>query len=129
LWWLILIYVLIFWLYYERIIFAEEAYLRDKFGNEYLDWANQTPLIIPRFRHYRRPDVPFSSRKVLRREYNGFFAVIVTLFIFETVGEIFAEGKLDYDVGWVLILVIGFIAWLTLRVLKKRTNILTADKR
>jgi protein-S-isoprenylcysteine O-methyltransferase Ste14 len=32
LWWLTLIYILVFWLYYERIIFAEEEYLRNKFG-------------------------------------------------------------------------------------------------
>ena len=44
LWWLTLIYVLAFWLYYERVIFAEEAYLRDKFGAEYLSWADRTPI-------------------------------------------------------------------------------------
>ena len=33
LWWLTLIYILTFWLYYERIIFTEEEYLRNKFGN------------------------------------------------------------------------------------------------
>lgn len=35
LWWLLLIYILVFWLYYERIMFAEEAFLRKNFGDEY----------------------------------------------------------------------------------------------
>lgn len=43
LWWLTTIYILLFWLYYERIIFAEEEYLRNKFGDEYLEWASKTP--------------------------------------------------------------------------------------
>jgi len=128
-WWLTLIYILVFWLYYERIIFAEEAYLRNKFGNEYLEWANKTPVIIPKFSQYRRADLPFSLRNVLRREYSGFFAVIVTLFILETFGELSAEGKLEFDLGWILLLGIGFIAWLTLRTLKKYTTILNVEGR
>ena len=67
LWWLTLIYVLVFWLYYERIIFAEEAYLRNKFGNQYLEWANWTPVFIPKFSQYRNANLPFSLRNVLKR--------------------------------------------------------------
>lgn len=128
-WWLTLIYILVFWLYYERIIFAEEAYLINKFGNEYFEWANKTPVFIPRFSQYRKASLPFSLRNVLRREYSGFFAVIVTMFILETVGEIFAEGRLEFDLGWVLLLGIGFIVWLTLRTLKKYTAILNVEGR
>src|SRR4030042_5681865 len=36
LWWSTLIYVLAFWLYYERIIFAEEEYLKHKFERAFL---------------------------------------------------------------------------------------------
>lgn len=129
LWWLTLIYILVFWLYYERIIFAEEAYLRNKFGNEYLEWANKTPVFIPKVSQYRKANLPFSLRNVLRREYNGFFAVIVTMFILETVGEIFAEGRLEFDLGWIFLLGICFIVWLTLRTLKKYTTILNVEGR
>ena len=129
LWWLTFIYILIFWLYYERIIFAEEAYLKDKFGNEYLKWANKTPLIIPKCSQYRKAGLPFSLRNVLKREYNGFFAIIVLLFILETVGEIFAEGRLEFDLGWILLLGIGFIVWVTLRTLKRHTTILNVEGR
>jgi protein-S-isoprenylcysteine O-methyltransferase Ste14 len=38
-WWIPLIYVLFFALYYERIIFAEEMFLRREFGKEYIKWA------------------------------------------------------------------------------------------
>ena len=68
LWYLVLMYILFFCLYYERIIFAEEAFLREKFGAEYLAWANCTPVFIPRFGKYRKADLPFSLKNVLRRE-------------------------------------------------------------
>ena len=129
LWWLALIYILAFWLYYERIILAEEAYLRAKFGNEYLNWANTTPVIIPKFGQYRKAGLPFSLRNVLGREYNGFFAVIVAMFVLETFGELAVEGRFEFDLGWVLLMGIGFIVWLTLRTLKKHTTILNVDGR
>lgn len=129
LWWLTLIYILMFWLYYERIIFAEEAFLREKFGNEFLEWANRTPVFIPRFSQYKKSNLPFSMRNVLKREYNGFFAVIVVLFILKTVGEIFAEGRLEFDIGWLILLGIGFIIWVILRSLKKYTTILNIEGR
>lgn len=129
LWWLTLIYILIFWLYYERIIFAEEAFLREKFGDEYLEWASRTPAIFPRFSQYKNANLPFSLRNVLRREYNGFFAVIVVFFILETVGEILAEGRLEFDAGWLIILGIGFVVWIILRSLKKHTNVLNVEGR
>jgi protein-S-isoprenylcysteine O-methyltransferase Ste14 len=129
LWWLTLIYILVFWLYYERIIFAEEAYLRDKFGNEYLEWANKTPAFIPKLSQYRKANLPFSLRNVLRREYNGFFAVIVILFVLETVGEIFVKGRLEFDLGWIFLLGIGFVVWMVLRSLKKYTKVLYVEGR
>ena len=121
-WWLALIYILAFWLYYERIMFAEEAFLRKKFGDEYLTWANSTPAFIPRFRNYKRPDLPFSWRKVMRKEYNGFFAVIVAMFILEVYGEIILNGELGLDLFWAIFLSLGFITWVTLKTLKKKTT-------
>jgi protein-S-isoprenylcysteine O-methyltransferase Ste14 len=129
LWWLTLIYILVFWLYYERIIFAEEAYLRNKFGDEYLEWANKTPVFIPKFSRYRKANLPFSLKNVLKREYSGFFAVIAALFGMETVGEIFAEGRLEFDTAWLIILGTGFVVWMILRSLKKYTTVLDVEGR
>ena len=47
-WWLILICLLVFWIYYELIMFAEEEFLRGKFGQEYLGWAETTRAFFPR---------------------------------------------------------------------------------
>lgn len=130
-WWLVLIYILAFWLYYERIIFAEEAFLTGKFGQEYTRWANNTPVIVPKFSLYRKADLPFSVRNVLRREYNGFFAVIVSLFLLELVGDMFLEGtgRVAVDAEWKIILGGGFLVWLVLRFLKKHTKILNVEGR
>lgn len=129
LWRLVFIYVLLFWLYYERIIFAEETFLRKKFGSQYLDWANATPAFIPRFNGYRKPGLPFSIRNVLRREYNGFFAVIVVMFMLEVAGEAIVDGKFNPDAWWLVLLGAGFIVWMILRSLKKYTRLLAVEGR
>lgn len=121
-WWLTLIYILVFWLYYERIMFAEEAFLRKKFGDEYLAWASKTPAFIPRFKNYKKPHCPFSLKKVLRKEYNGFFEIIIAMFILEELGELILYGRFEFDLQWVILLSVGFIAWITLRTIKNRTS-------
>jgi protein-S-isoprenylcysteine O-methyltransferase Ste14 len=130
-WWLALIYILFFWLYYERIIYAEETFLTEKFGKEYLEWAGKTPAIVPNFRLYKKAGLPFSIKNVLRREYNGFFAVIVVLFLLELMGDIFIAGTLwvGLDTQWEILLGIGFVVWIVLRFLKKYTKILNVEGR
>lgn len=128
-WWPTLIYTLIFWLYYERIIFAEEAFLKKKFGQQYLDWAEKTPVFIPEFTHYQQANLPFSLKNALKREYNGFFAVVSVMFSLEIIGDIYHQGQFDGDSAWIPLVLISFVAWVTLRFLKKHTNILDVEGR
>jgi protein-S-isoprenylcysteine O-methyltransferase Ste14 len=65
------IVILAFWIYYERIMFAEEEFLRKKFGEEYEKWANKTPAFFPRLKNWVPNVLPFSIRNVLKREYSG----------------------------------------------------------
>jgi hypothetical protein len=47
--WVAVTVSLVFWIYYERIMFAEEEYLRRSFGSEFEEWAARTPAFIPDF--------------------------------------------------------------------------------
>ncbi|MGB9590917.1 MAG: methyltransferase family protein [Candidatus Kryptoniota bacterium] len=121
-WWFTLFSVLAFWLYYERIIIAEEEFLQRKFGGLYLEWAEKTPAFLPKLRKWQRPSVSFSFRAVLAREYTTFF-VITTYFAFIDITEdAFIENKLD--LAWLIVFATGFILYLMLRTLKKKTRIL-----
>lgn len=120
LWWLSLLWVLIFWLYYERIMFAEEEFLRRKFGREFEEWSNNTPCFIPRFNKWKRPNVSFSLRKAMKDEYSGFFAIIASFTFLEVVGDIIIKGTPELDWQWVLIFFIGLSTYLILRTLKKK---------
>jgi protein-S-isoprenylcysteine O-methyltransferase Ste14 len=127
LWWLSALCILMFWVYYERIMFAEEAFLRNKFGGQYIGWAEKTSAFIPSFRKCVKPNRPFSWKKVLRKEYNGFFAVSLCLFSMEVVGDFFSGSQIHLDVMWTTILGFSFAIWLVLRSIKHYTSLLQVE--
>jgi hypothetical protein len=91
-WWFTALTVLIFWLYYERIMFAEEGFLEECFGEDYRRWAAATPAFIPKFHTWVKPALPFSLRAAVAREYSGLFAVIAVFTLFQAMRGWFARG-------------------------------------
>ncbi len=71
-----LIISLCYWLYYERIMFAEEAYLRSQFGDKFEEWASRVPAFIPKFRLFEQGDLRFSFKTFVRREYATIFSTV-----------------------------------------------------
>jgi protein-S-isoprenylcysteine O-methyltransferase Ste14 len=122
-WWVPVIYILLFALYYERIIFAEEMFLREKFGQRFSDWASHTPAFFPLLSQWKHPDTAFSLRKVLKKEHQTFFMIIVTYFVMETLTELYLGHGFRIDTIWRVILGIAIIIFISLRILSKRTTI------
>jgi protein-S-isoprenylcysteine O-methyltransferase Ste14 len=122
--WPALVCLLAFWLYYERIIAAEEVFLRARFGAEFETWSRSTPTVLPDPRRWCAPDLPFSLRNVLRREYNNVFSVVLAMFLLDSASESAAQGRFALGHGWSLALAVGFLAWLVLRTLKRHTELL-----
>ena len=120
--WVTLVFSLLFFIYYERIMYAEEAFLNEKFGAEFQRWAQETPAIIPRFSGYRPPELRFSLKNVLRREYNGWFAVIVSLFALEMAGNLIVLNRLELSLQRAILTGFALVSWLALRLIRKRTR-------
>jgi hypothetical protein len=128
--WFALIGTLLFWIYYERIAFAEEEFLRGKFGAPYLEWTEATPAFLPRFRNWKQPTLTFSTRRLLKREYHGFFAIIASFTCLDILQELVVHTmNPQIHLGWVILFAIGLITYLTLNTLKKKTKILDAPGR
>ncbi len=129
-WWFVLLAGLAYWLYIERIIAAEEAYLSARFGKDYERWAAGTSAFVPRWRAWRRPARPFSLRTVLRREYNGVMAVATAFLASDMILDLGFERQdplvwLREDRLWIAIFAAAAALFLTLRTLKKHTRLLS----
>lgn len=128
--WFVMLATLSFWIYYERIVFAEEHFLRRKFGRQYVAWASQTPPFVPSRVRLTRPKMQFSWRKVAKQEKNGLFALCLLLCLFGIAGDL-AAGELSFTEEYVSIsaTIASGVLYYALRALKRHTTLLDEEGR
>ena len=128
-WWFVLLGSFVFWIYYERIIFTEEEFLRQKFGSTYVEWSNKTPVFIPNFKTWQKSDLPFAWKTVLRREHSSFFGMVSVFTVLGITANLFIERGHGIGLFWIWFFGIGLIIYSVLRFLKKKTPLLTMEGR
>ncbi len=128
-WWFGLVCALAFALYYERIMCAEEAFLEDKFGEHFRQWAQTTPAFLPRLHGWRRPALGFCVRTVLRREYTGIALLTLCFFLVELLGDGLAEHEWQMDPLALVAVGLAALAYVTLLTLKRTTRLLSVPGR
>jgi len=122
--WFWIVAALLYWVYYERIMFAEEDFLKQKFGEDFERWAAQTPAFIPGFKKWKSPHMAFSVRKVIRREYRGLFAVILSFVYLNLLKNYVLHERLMLTQHWLILLILGTLLFITIRLLRKYTRVL-----
>ncbi len=125
----VIIVSLLYWIYYERIMFAEERFLERKFGDVYLEWSKKAPAFLPNFSKFRKSDTAFSMKSVLRREYSGILATVFGfLFVEFLIGwfrwETVAVGK-----NLIYLFIATLLITIILRTLKHSTSLLNEEGR
>lgn len=126
--WFVLVYILLFWIYYERIIYAEEHFISQKFDAEMQDWATRTSTFIPTFGTFRKPVTPFNWKKIIRQEKNGILAAFGIFFIYNIVQNVAINGKPFIGIDfWSIGFAASIVYYLVIRYLNKRTKILQGD--
>ena len=126
--WFIVSFCFLYWIYYERIIFAEEQFLRKKFGDVYGEWANVTPVFFPKFSLYKKPACPFCWKKVLKKEKNGLAGVFLIFALFHVIEKLIDNEPIQFNyitIGCILTCVLYII----LKILKKYTHVLDTQGR
>ncbi len=120
----IVIISLAFWLYYERIMFAEERFLEKKFGEKYLSWSLEVPAFFPSFSKYKKGTVPFSVKSILRREYSGFFANVLSFAFIDHLRFYFIYHHFEWDRISTFATAAALLITIFLRTLKHNTTVL-----
>ena len=115
---------LLFWLYYERIMFAEERFLERKFGEDYMNWASKLPAFFPSILNFNKSDTKFSIITVLRREYASVLAAIVGFVFIEVLRTYFRTNNWSISDYTLKLLCVTIIIVLILRTLKHYTSLL-----
>jgi protein-S-isoprenylcysteine O-methyltransferase Ste14 len=128
--WFIVSFILLFWVYYERIMYAEEVFLLDKFGRSYERWAESTPAFIPAFKNYEKSGLPFSWKKILKNEKNGIGGIFVIFFVFDFTGHAINAGEPVIVTNfWFYAAIASLIFYFIFKYLKRKTSILDEEGR
>jgi len=125
--WFIVAFTLAYWLYYERIMFAEEQFLRKKFGNRYTDWAAKVPAFIPNPFLYKKSEASFNYIKVIRNEKNGIVAIFFIFAAFEWLGAYLSDEHY-FNNFFLYGLMASLAYYVVVKVLIKTTKILEEPK-
>ena len=120
----VIIVSLLFWLYYERIMFAEERFLERKFGDDYVNWSLKVPAFWPSFKNKVPSEIPFSMKTILRREYSGVTATILGFLFVDFLRVWFTAGEVQWKMSHLIVLIVALSISFILRSLKHYTKVL-----
>lgn len=124
-----LLMALAYFLYYERIMVAEENFLLEKYGDAYRSWAAQTPAFFPRLRSYVAPSLSFSWRSVVVREHHTLLLITVAFAVVEMLEALILEKQsftmwVIEEPLWPLVVGVAGLFYLAVRLLRKNTTLL-----
>jgi protein-S-isoprenylcysteine O-methyltransferase Ste14 len=125
----VLVTTLLFWLYYERIMMAEERFLYRGFGDVFGAWAARTPAFVPRLTGFSPSPHPFSLRFCFGRDYQALYAFVVSTAAVELTRSVAAGEGWMLAPAWLAYLAGGTAAYVVLHTLKRRTRLLEAPDR
>lgn len=121
-WWFFVISELLFWIYYERIMYREEDFLRKKFGESYDAWAVGTPAFIPRLKKWQSPRIPFSLWRIIKREYIGYFEIVACFTLLTYMQDFLVCGFFRLHLGWSIFFCVGLLFFINVRITKTITR-------
>lgn len=108
---------------YVSIVSAEEAFLREKFGVEYFNYCQRVNRWVPRWTGWSKSigGMRFSWRRVLVKEYNTVFVVVIALAGVKIWSDYTVVGSAALPAQRIIAIAFAtwFIAYIVIRTLKK----------
>jgi len=125
----VLLTSLLFWLYYERIIYAEERFLESKFQDIFVLWSKSVSAFFPTTFSYKKTVIKFSIISVLRREYSSVLSAVVAFLYVDILRNFFNLN--EFHISANVFVVSSFLIFLVLilRTLKHNTSLLKEEDR
>ena len=127
-WYLPVIVALLGILYHERICAREEVFLEGRFGDEFRQWAERVPAMVPRWSLFEQSSTPFVWRRILGREFHGLLVIGSVLFVLDLARSAMATGRLVFDSFWTGFFLLTALVFVVCSLLKKRTSVFKVDE-
>ena len=95
-WWLAIIVALAYWIYVERLMLVEEAFLAEQFPVEFSRWASRTRAFLPRPSDWI-PSTGSVQFKRLSSEHNALLTIGVALPVLQYLANLLGDGLSWHD--------------------------------
>ena len=126
--WFLVAFTFMYWIYYERIMFAEEEFLISKYGDEYLNWSKRVPAFIPKLGNWEKSINKFSWIKVIRQEKTGILNLFLTIIMVKIIGELVVNHQLLSDVKYWIEFGAVLVNYVVVKTIQKTTSLLKYDR-
>lgn len=127
--WFIIAFIFFYWIYYERIMYAEESYLISKYKDSYLKYAARTPAFVPSLKLWVKPQNTFSWKKIIRQEKSGLLYLFLVILIFEIIGNLVKDQPiLENNKFWFAAFLMVLLWYISVKVVQKTTSYLSNDR-
>jgi|688.fasta_scaffold69973_1 protein-S-isoprenylcysteine O-methyltransferase Ste14 len=126
--WFMVAFTGLYWIYYERIMFAEEEFLIGKFGNAYLEWSKRTPAFVPKLSQWVKPKLAFSWPKVIRQEKASILNLFLVFAAFEAIRSWYLTGTVHMENVWIYGLGVAAGWYIMVKAVQLTTGLLSKDR-
>jgi protein-S-isoprenylcysteine O-methyltransferase Ste14 len=107
-------------LQYYFIILAEEDYLRKTHGGVYEIYCTEVRRIIPKFKNYKKNQNLFNPKKVIFKENDSLFNMLIMFLLVLIYKEKLLQGKIEQPLCYILLAGILILFYIVIKIIKKR---------
>ena len=116
------IIVIFFLIFYYPIVYVEEKFLKNRFGEKYIQWKNRVPRFQFAFWYFQKSDFVFNLKRCLKNEYSGIMSISFTYLLIYTIRN-YLNKTLIFDSFYLVFLIIIILCYIV-RFFKKNTSLL-----
>jgi protein-S-isoprenylcysteine O-methyltransferase Ste14 len=108
---------------YYFIILSEENFLSGTHGQAYQDFCARTRRITPSFKHYRKNRNPFSLKKVVFKEKDSIFNMLVMFLLVLLYKEKVFYGSIRHGLVFIITGSVLVLLYIVVKIIKNRTRV------
>jgi protein-S-isoprenylcysteine O-methyltransferase Ste14 len=117
--WAEIVLAVFLFLQYYFIILCEEDFLKNQYGKDYADYCGKVNRVIPVFKNYRKNRNPFDLKKVVFKESDSVFNMLVMYLLVLAYKEKVYNGSIETQFLFIIIGIALIFSYISVKIIKK----------
>lgn len=116
----VLVFGVFLFLQYYFVILAEENFLIETYGKDYEAYCTRVRRIIPTFKDYKRNRNPFNLKKVIFKENDSVFNMLVMYLLILLYKERVFAGSIGSPFYYIIPGIVLIVGYIIIKIIKKK---------